>query len=37
MIAVIACVMMVSSCATAVLSGRRAVSVDAVRAVREDW
>ncbi|WP_250530009.1 FtsX-like permease family protein [Caballeronia sp. ATUFL_F1_KS4A] len=37
MIAAIACVMMVSSCATAVLSGRRAVSVDAVRAVREDW
>ncbi|AQH04024.1 multidrug ABC transporter substrate-binding protein (plasmid) [Burkholderia sp. KK1] len=37
MIAVIACVMLVSSCATAVLSGRRAVSVDAVRAVREDW
>ncbi|BBU32950.1 ABC transporter permease (plasmid) [Burkholderia sp. THE68] len=37
MIAVIACVMLLSSCATAVLSGRRAVSVDAVRAVREDW
>ncbi|SAK43678.1 outer membrane-specific lipoprotein transporter subunit LolC [Caballeronia hypogeia] len=37
MIAVIACVMLASSCATAVLSGRRAVSVDAVRAVREDW
>lgn len=36
-IAVIACVMLASSCATAVLSGRRAVSVDAVRAVREDW
>jgi putative ABC transport system permease protein len=29
--------MLASSCATAVLSGRRAVSVDAVRAVREDW
>jgi putative ABC transport system permease protein len=37
MIAVIACVMLASSCATALLSGRRAVSVDAVRAVREDW
>ncbi|SAK93448.1 outer membrane-specific lipoprotein transporter subunit LolC [Caballeronia calidae] len=37
MIAVIACVMLASSCATAVLAGRRAVSVDAVRAVREDW
>jgi putative ABC transport system permease protein len=37
MIAIIACVMLASSCATAVLSGRRAVSVDAVRAVREDW
>ncbi|SAK50979.1 outer membrane-specific lipoprotein transporter subunit LolC [Caballeronia fortuita] len=37
MIGTIACVMLASSCATAVLSGRRAVSVDAVRAVREDW
>ncbi|SAK47144.1 outer membrane-specific lipoprotein transporter subunit LolC [Caballeronia catudaia] len=37
MIGAIACVMLVSSCATALLAGRRAVSVDAVRAVREDW
>ncbi|SAL58869.1 FtsX-like permease family protein [Caballeronia humi] len=37
LIAVIGCVMLASSCATAVMAGRRAVSVDAVRAVREDW
>jgi putative ABC transport system permease protein len=37
MIGIIGCVMLVSSCATAVLAGRRAVSVDAVRAVKEDW
>ena len=37
LIAGIGCVMLVSSCATAVMAGRRAVSVDAVRAVREDW
>ncbi|MDR5774688.1 MULTISPECIES: FtsX-like permease family protein [unclassified Caballeronia] len=37
MIAIIGCVMLASSCATAVLAGRRAVSIDAVRAVREDW
>jgi putative ABC transport system permease protein len=33
----VAGVMLVSSCATAVVSGRKAVSVDAVRAVKEDW
>jgi putative ABC transport system permease protein len=33
----VAWVMLVSSCATAVVSGRKAVSVDAVRAVKEDW
>ncbi|VXA94970.1 conserved membrane hypothetical protein [Burkholderia sp. 8Y] len=37
MLVVIGCVMLASSCTTAVLAGRRAVSVDAVRAVREDW
>ncbi|WP_244817721.1 FtsX-like permease family protein [Caballeronia sp. Lep1P3] len=37
MLAIIGCVMLASSCTTAVLAGRRAVSVDAVRAVREDW
>ncbi|WP_250474768.1 FtsX-like permease family protein [Caballeronia sp. GAFFF1] len=37
MLVVIGVVMLVSSCTTAVLAGRRAVSVDAVRAVREDW
>jgi putative ABC transport system permease protein len=37
LIGVIGCVMLASSCATAVLAGRRAVSVDAVRAVKEDW
>jgi putative ABC transport system permease protein len=36
-ILVIGCVMLVSSCVTAVLAGLRAVSMDAVRAVREDW
>jgi putative ABC transport system permease protein len=29
--------MLASSCSTAVISGRSAVSVDAVRAVKEDW
>lgn len=33
----VALVMLISSCATAVVAGRRAVSVDAVRAVKEDW
>jgi putative ABC transport system permease protein len=33
----VAIVMLVASCATAVVAGRRAVSVDAVRAVNEDW
>ena len=33
----VAAVMLVASCATAVVAGRRAVSVDAVRAVKEDW
>jgi putative ABC transport system permease protein len=37
LLAIIGCVMLASSCATAVLAGRRAVSVDAVRAVKEDW
>jgi putative ABC transport system permease protein len=37
MLVVIGCVMLASSCATAVFAGRRAVSVDAVRAVKEDW
>jgi putative ABC transport system permease protein len=34
---VVALVMLAASCATAVVSGRRAVSIDAVRAVKEDW
>jgi putative ABC transport system permease protein len=34
---IVATVMLVASCATAVLAGRRAVSVDAIRAVKEDW
>lgn len=34
---VVAFVMLLASCATAVVAGRRAVSVDAVRAVKEDW
>ncbi|MFM0740502.1 FtsX-like permease family protein [Paraburkholderia xenovorans] len=33
----IALVMLASSCSTAVIAGRGAVSVDAVRAVKEDW
>ncbi|SOE88093.1 putative ABC transport system permease protein [Caballeronia arationis] len=37
LIGVIGGVMLVSSCMTALFAGRRAVSVDAVRAVREDW
>lgn len=36
-IVMIGCAMLVSSCVTAVLAGHRAVSMDAVRAVREDW
>jgi putative ABC transport system permease protein len=36
-IAIVGCVMLLSSGTTAVLAGRRAVSVDAVRAVKEDW
>ncbi|RFU49630.1 FtsX-like permease family protein [Paraburkholderia sp. DHOC27] len=34
---IVAAVMLCASCATAVLAGRRAVSVDAIRAVKEDW
>jgi putative ABC transport system permease protein len=37
LLSVIAVVMLASSCTTAVAAGRRAVSIDAVRAVREDW
>jgi putative ABC transport system permease protein len=37
LLSVLALVMLASSCTTAVGAGRRAVSVDAVRAVREDW
>ncbi|ALE59354.1 FtsX-like permease family protein [Paraburkholderia sp. RL17-368-BIF-A] len=33
----VALVMLASSCSTAVLAGRGAVSVDALRAVKEDW
>lgn len=33
----VALVMLASSCTTAVLAGRGAVAVDAVRAVKEDW
>ncbi len=33
----VALVMLASSCSTAVIAGRGAVSVDAVRAVKEDW
>ncbi|WP_233805569.1 FtsX-like permease family protein [Paraburkholderia sp. HP33-1] len=33
----VASVMLVLSCSTAVIAGRGAVSVDAVRAVKEDW
>ncbi|MFL9935944.1 FtsX-like permease family protein [Paraburkholderia sp. RL18-103-BIB-C] len=36
-LATVALVMLVSSCSTAVIAGRSAVSVDAVRAVKEDW
>jgi putative ABC transport system permease protein len=36
-LAIVATVMLLASCATAVLAGRRAVSVDAIRAVKEDW
>jgi len=36
-LSMVAAVMLVTSCATAVVAGRRAVSVDAVRAVKEDW
>jgi putative ABC transport system permease protein len=37
LLSVLALVMLASSCTTAVAAGRRAVSVDAVRAVKEDW
>ncbi|MEM5372358.1 FtsX-like permease family protein [Paraburkholderia azotifigens] len=37
LLSALAFVMLASSCTTAVAAGRRAVSVDAVRAVREDW
>ncbi|MEM5437574.1 FtsX-like permease family protein [Paraburkholderia diazotrophica] len=37
LLSALAVVMLASSCTTAVAAGRRAVSVDAVRAVREDW
>jgi putative ABC transport system permease protein len=37
LLSILALVMLASSCTTAVAAGRRAVSVDAVRAVREDW
>ena len=33
----VALVMLISSCVVAVVAGRRAVSLDAVRAVKEDW
>ncbi len=33
----VALVMLASSCSTAVIAGRGAVSIDAVRAVKEDW
>ena len=36
-LSLVAIVMLVASCVTAVIAGRRAVSVDAVRAVKEDW
>lgn len=36
-LAIVALVMLASSCATAVVAGRKAVSLDAVRAVKEDW
>ncbi|ACC72767.1 FtsX-like permease family protein [Paraburkholderia phymatum] len=37
LLSLLALVMLASSCTTAVAAGRQAVSVDAVRAVREDW
>lgn len=37
LLSVLALVMLASSCTTAITAGRRAVSIDAVRAVREDW
>ena len=37
MVSTVALVMLISSCATAVVAGRKAVSLDAVRAVKEDW
>ena len=37
MLGTVALVMLASSCSTAVIAGRGAVSVDAVRAVKEDW
>ena len=37
MLGIVAAVMLASSCSTAVVAGRGAVSVDAVRAVKEDW
>jgi putative ABC transport system permease protein len=36
-VSTVAVVMLISSCATAVIAGRKAVSLDAVRAVKEDW
>jgi putative ABC transport system permease protein len=36
-VSTVALVMLISSCATAVVAGRKAVSLDAVRAVKEDW
>jgi putative ABC transport system permease protein len=36
-LSVVAAVMLIASCATAVVAGRRAVSADAIRAVKEDW
>ncbi|WGS53401.1 FtsX-like permease family protein [Paraburkholderia sp. D15] len=36
-LSVVALVMLASSCSTAVIAGRGAVSVNAVRAVKEDW
>ncbi len=36
-LATVALVMLASSCSTAVIAGRGAVSVNAVRAVKEDW
>jgi putative ABC transport system permease protein len=36
-LATVAFVMLISCCATAVISGRKAISINAVHAVREDW